>query len=132
METSDGLISSASQLYKEALKCLEEGVAENSMIKMRDAASRAWEAVIQAADALILKLYSQLPRSHYDRRRLLMSLEGNDPELAKRGLYERFIARSRLFKGELLHEDILDSGLIQFEVKKAGEFLDLVKERLST
>jgi len=132
LETSDGLISSASQLYKEALKCLEEGVAENSMIKMRDAASRAWEAVIQAADALILKLYSQLPRSHYDRRRLLMSLEGNDPELAKRGLYERFIARSRLFKGELLHEDILDSGLIQFEVKKAGEFLDLVKERLST
>jgi len=130
VETPDGLFSSASQMYSQALKVLEEGLAENSMLKMKDAATRAWEAVITAADALILKAMGQLPRSHYERRRLLMSLDGGDPELARRGLYDRFMARSRLFKGELLHEDVLDAGLLRFEVLKAGEFLELIKEKL--
>lgn len=131
METPHSLLSSASQMYRQALKVLEEGLAENSMLKMKDAATRAWEAVIAAADALILKVRGQLPRSHFERRRLLMSLDEGDPELARRGLYDRFMARSRLFKGELLHEDVLDVGLFRFEVLKAGEFLELVKERLS-
>ncbi|RLF15698.1 MAG: hypothetical protein DRJ97_03195 [Thermoprotei archaeon] len=128
--SSESLLSSALSLYREALRCLEEGVRENSMIKMKDAATRAWEAVTQAVDALIFKRSSQLPRSHYERRRLLMYIESEDPELSRRGLYERFVARSRLFKGEMLHEDIIDTGLIRYEVEKAGELLELVKEKL--
>ena len=73
-------------------------------MKMRDAATRAWEAAVSVADALVLKSTGRLPKSHFVRRRLLMSIDAGDPRLARRGLYERFVARSRLFKGELLHE----------------------------
>lgn len=124
------LLSHALSLYRESLRLLEEGVVENSMLKMRDAASLAWEAVVEAVDALILSSMGRLPRSHFERRRALRSVEEGAPELAARGLYERFMARSRLFRGELLHEDVLDVDLLRFEVLKAGELLDLVKERL--
>jgi len=124
------LLSRALSLYQESLRLLEEGVGENSMLKMRDAASLAWEAVVEAVDALILKSMGRLPRSHLERRRALRSVEVEAPELAARGLYERFMARSRLFRGELLHEDVLDMDLLRFEVLKAGELLDLVKEGL--
>lgn len=64
LSSPDGLMSSAMSLYREALRFLEEGVRENSLIKVKDAATRAWEAVTQAIDALILKRTSQLPKSH--------------------------------------------------------------------
>jgi len=124
------LLSHALSLYQVSLRLLEEGVGENSMLKMRDAASLAWEAVVEAVDALILKSMGRLPRSHFERRRALRSVEVEVPKLAARGLYERFMARSRLFRGELLHEDVLDMDLLRFEVLKAGELLDLVKEGL--
>lgn len=60
-----------------------------------------------------------------------MTVESSDPELARRGLYDRFMARTRLFRGELLHEDVIDYGLIRYEVEKAGELLDIVREHLS-
>ncbi|MEM4700050.1 MAG: hypothetical protein QXT74_03775 [Candidatus Nezhaarchaeales archaeon] len=130
MASPSALISSALRTYDQALRTLEEALAEGSMLKMKDAASLAWEAVVDAVDALILKLAGSLPRSHFERRRLLMRLTEGDPELAEKGLYDRFVARSRLFRGELLHEDVLDTELFRLEVLKAGELLRIVEGKL--
>lgn len=130
MTSPSSLMSYALQVYGQALRSLEEGLAEGSMLKMKDAASMAWEAVVAAVDALILKREGALPRSHFERRRLLAKITESDPELKERGLYDRFVARGRLFRGELLHEDVLDLELFKHEVLKAGELLRLVEERL--
>ncbi|MGB9704351.1 MAG: hypothetical protein ACPL3C_02790 [Pyrobaculum sp.] len=51
-----------------------EAVAKGDRILMRDAAEKAWDAVVQATNALILALAGKVPMSLYERRAMLREL----------------------------------------------------------
>ena len=51
-----------------------EAVAKGDRILMRDAAEKAWNAVVQATNALILALAGKVPMSLYERRAMLREL----------------------------------------------------------
>jgi len=61
----------ALRFFEESIKEFEEGVRENNPYKIRDSAEKAWNAVVQATNALILKFSGKLPSSHWERRRML-------------------------------------------------------------
>jgi len=46
-----------------------------SEVEVRDAAEKAWGAVVQATDALIYALKGRKPLSHFERRKALRELE---------------------------------------------------------
>jgi hypothetical protein len=79
----------ACRLHEEAIKEFEEGVKEDNPYKIRDSAEKAWNATIQATNALILKLTGKLPSSHWERRRMLRELETKISEVGRLMLRDR-------------------------------------------
>lgn len=130
MENEEKLLEESYGFYNEAIKELEEGIKEGNTIKLCDAAEKAWNAVVQATNALILKRIGFLPKSHYERRRALKEIEDKDKELAKLGIYDRYAARSRLLHGEVFYKGILDHDLLRLEIKKALEFIEIIKKSI--
>ncbi len=127
MEGEEALLKDSYEFYHESIKELEEGVKERSTIKLRDAAEKAWNAVVQAANALILRHAGFTPRSHHERRSALRDIERKIPELAKLAIYDRYAARSRLLHGEVFYEGVFDPDLLKMEIEKVLEFIEIVK-----
>jgi hypothetical protein len=81
------------KFIEEALKEFKVGVENNDAIRIRDVAEKAWNAVVQATNALILYYLGKTPSSHWERRRLLRELERVKPEVESLGLRDRYSAR---------------------------------------
>ncbi len=79
------LLSSARELYERALREFEEAVARNDVIGIRDSAEKAWNAVVQAINALIIYYTGVTPMSHFERRRELRELERSVREVGELG-----------------------------------------------
>jgi hypothetical protein len=73
----------ALKFYDEAVKEFEDGLKENNSYRTRDSAEKAWNAIIQATNALILKHIGKLPSSHWERRKILKELEEKQTEISK-------------------------------------------------
>jgi hypothetical protein len=54
-------IDDAMKFVEEALGEFRDGVANNDIVRVRDAAEKAWNAVIQATNALILHYLGKTP-----------------------------------------------------------------------
>lgn len=106
MGSVEELLKDSYEFYRAAVMGLEEGIRERNPVKLRDSAEKAWNAVVQAANALILKYLGIIPRSHYERRSALRQLEQRVSELAKLGIYDRYAARGRLLHGEIFYEGV--------------------------
>jgi len=130
MQSEEGLLRDSYEFYEAAVKELEEGVKENNSVKLRDSAEKAWNAAVQAANALALKYTGLIPRSHYERRRALREVEQKVPGLVELGVYDRYAARSRLLHGEVFYEGVLDPDLLKIEIEKVLEFMEIVKVRI--
>ena len=87
----------ACSFHEESIKEFEEGVKENNPYKIRDSAEKAWNATIQATNALILKLSGKLPSSHWERRRMLRD---------RYGARERSLHEAVFYEGYIDIEDI--------------------------
>jgi hypothetical protein len=81
-------LSSARELYERALREFEEAVARNDVIGIRDA-EKAWNAVVQAINALIVYYTGVTPMSHFERRRKLREFERSVREVGELGLADR-------------------------------------------
>lgn len=127
MSSVDELLKSADEFIDLAFRGFEKAVVEKSNIKLRDSAEKAWNAVVQAANALILEKEGYTPRSHYERRLALRNLEKSDERLRELGIYDRYGARSRLLHGEVFYEGVYDIDLLKLEIEKAKEFVEIVK-----
>jgi len=119
---------------KEAWEFLEEARRElerargGSLVAARDAAEKAWNAVVQAADALVVELLGRRPKSHRERRDALWEIERRVPGLD--GIYDRYNARFQRLHGEMFYEGLLDLGELEKELIKAEEFVKKVEEFL--
>ena len=120
----------ARRFFEESIKEFEEGVRENNLYKIRDSAEKAWNAVVQATNALILKLSGKLPSSHWERRRMLRELETRVPEIGKLMLRDRYGARERHLHEMVFCEGNIDVEDIRYELEKVRAYLDDVSRAL--
>ncbi|MEM3955752.1 MAG: PaREP1 family protein [Candidatus Bathyarchaeia archaeon] len=120
----------ACRFYEEALKEFEEGIRENNAYKIRDSAEKAWNAIIQATNALILKLTEKLPSSHWERRRMLRELEAKLPEIGRLMLRDRYGARERHLHEMVFYEGNIDVEDIKYELERVKAYLNDVSKIL--
>ncbi len=116
-------IEDAKTFLKEAIKEFESGIGENNHYKIRDSVEKAWNAVIQASNALILKFMNKIPSSHWERRRLLRELERKYPELENYGFRDRYLARERNLHEIVFYEGIIDIEDIKVEFEKVKKYI---------
>ena len=124
----DELLQDAHTLLEKALEEFNEGLSKNDKILIRDAAEKAWNAVVQATNALILKLVGKLPMSHYERRVILRELEKRIEEIKNLGLKDRYMARYKILHGETFYEGIIDIEELKSEFEKVKEYVNIVEK----
>jgi hypothetical protein len=122
----------ACRFHEESIREFEEGVKENNLYKIRDSAEKAWNATVQATNALILKLLGKLPSSHWERRRMLRELETRLPEIERLMLRDRYGARERHLHETVFYEGNIDVEDIRYELEKVGAYLNDVGKVLRT
>ncbi len=123
------LLSSAREFYERALREFEEAIARNDVIGIRDSAEKAWNAVVQAINALIVYYTGVTPMSHFERRRKLRELEKSVREVGELGLTDRYMARFKVLHGETFYEGVIDIEQLRDEMVKVGRIIGDV-ERL--
>jgi len=123
-------IDDSMKFVEEALKEFKVGVENNDAIRIRDAAEKAWNAVVQATNALILYYLGKTPSSHWERRRLLRELERVKPEVESLGLRDRYSARERNLHELVFYEGVIDVNDVEFELEKAKRYIEDVRKLL--
>jgi len=118
------------KFIEEALKEFKVGVENNDTIRIRDAAEKAWNAVVQATNALILYYLDKTPSSYWERRRLLRELERVKPEVESLSLRDRYSARERNLHELVFYEGVIDVSDVEFELEKAKKYVEDVRKLL--
>jgi len=130
----DHYISEARKFAESAAAEFERWEKEKGDVFIRDAAEKAWNAVLQATNALLLGrgFPEEKIRSHRDRRLALDSLELKDPQVRDGGFRDRFGAREYhlhercFYDGEYIPEKVRE------DILKAREYVEDVEKLLET
>jgi hypothetical protein len=125
-------LQNAFDFFMKSSKEIDEGLRLNDQLKIRDAAEKLWNAIINATNALILKELDVVPASHWERRKLLEKLEDLLPEVEKLGLRDRYGARERYLHEMTFYDGIIDSEMLRREVDRVKKYLDDVKKLIET
>ena len=124
-------LEDARNLFYEAIKELERGKGAEDTYALRDAAEKAWGAMVQATNALIRKRGFPQPKTHRERRILLSTLEQLDPHIEALGLRDRFSAREKTLHEDCFYERICPIESLEKEIKeKVKSYIEDV-ERMS-
>ncbi len=121
-------LEDAKNFLREAIEQLQQGIKEKNSFKIRDAAEKAWNATVQASNALILKYMNKVPSSHWERRRLLREMERLYPEMGKYGFRDRYSARERNLHELVFYEGIIDIEDIKVEFEKVKKYIEDVEQ----
>ena len=122
-------LEDAKRFLEEALREFEEGVRSGDVIRIRDAAEKAWNSIVQSTNALLLKLVGKVPSSHWEKRRLLREIE-KDPRMAELGFRDKYAARERYLHELVFYEGIVDVEDIKFELEKTHKYIEEVEKIL--
>jgi len=126
-------VSEAKKCLEAALIEFERGEEKKSDVIIRDSAEKAWNAILQATNALLIArgFPEEKLKSHGERRLALNSLELKDPQIRARGFRDRFGAREHylhemcFYEGEYLAEGVRD------DITKVKSYVDDVEEALN-
>jgi hypothetical protein len=127
MDRSRLYLEDAFHFYEEALEEFRRGIEENNSYRVRDAAEKAWNAIVQATNSLLLRYMEKIPSSHWERRRLLRDMEGK-PGFERYMFRDRYGARERNLHELVFYEGIIDIEDIRYELEKARSYLEDVKK----
>ncbi|MEM1510506.1 MAG: hypothetical protein QW096_11640 [Thermofilaceae archaeon] len=75
------LIKMAEDFYDRARREFSGAVAKVDVLAIRDSAEKAWNAVVEAVNALVLKHMERIPSSHFERRKMLRGSKERISEL---------------------------------------------------
>ena len=112
------LLDVARMFLQTAREGLEDGLAGNNYVRVRDAAEKAWNAIVQATDhAMRTRGRTPLPGrdSHRDRRDFLESIGRGD------------LARDYTYFAERLHGDVFYTGA-SIDPATARRYMDEVED----
>jgi len=123
-----GLIDEAETFLKVAREEFEAAVAKNDVVRIRDSAEKAWNAVVQSTNGLLLALTGKLPLSHYERRVMLRDAEKSNLKVRELGVRDRYMARFRVLHGETFYEGVVDIEELRLELDKVEEYINDIKK----
>lgn len=123
-----GFIGEAEKFLEVAREEFETAVAEDDVIRIRDSAEKAWNAVVQSTNGLLLALMGKLPMSHYERRVMLREAERSKPKVRELGVRDRYMARFKVLHGETFYEGVVDIEELRLELDKVREYIDDIKK----
>jgi len=123
-------VDDATRFVNKALREFKAGVNNNDMIKVRDAAKKAWDAEVQATNALILYYLGKTPSSHWEKRHLLRELEKTEPKIEGLGFRDRYSAKEKNLHETIFYEGLVDIDEAEFKLEKARRYVDDVKKLL--
>jgi len=125
-------ISEARKFAEASFEEFEKGEGAQSDILIRDAAEKAWNAVLQATNALLLGkgFPEEKIRSHRDRRLALDSLEAKDPQVKDKGLSDRFGAREHRLHERCFYEGEYVTEKVKEDLWKAKEYVEDIEKIL--
>jgi len=123
-----GLIDEAETFLKVAREEFEAAVAKNDVVRIRDSAEKAWNAVVQSTNGLLLALTGKLPLSHYERRVMLRDAEKSNLKVRELGVRDRYMARFRVLHGETFYEGVVDIEELRLELNKVEEYINDIKK----
>jgi hypothetical protein len=128
----NGYLESAMALYEEAVRAFERGRRSEDPKAIREAAEKAWGAIVQATNSLIEKRRLPVPHTPAERRARLADLERLDPRLKDMVFRDRFGAREhylhedcyfdRICPVDLLEEDIFEK--VKAYIQDAGRYVN--------
>jgi hypothetical protein len=121
-------LAEAKALHKHALEEFRRGVQENDEMVIRDAAEKAWNAVVQATNYLFEKTRGPVPRSHFHRRKGLLELGKTVPAIKRRNLVDRYMAREQMLHEMCFYEGIYDRSILEENFDKVKKFITDVEE----
>ncbi|RLG51844.1 MAG: hypothetical protein DRN96_04255 [Thermoproteota archaeon] len=129
MEQAIRYIAEAEKFMQAALEELERWKRSRADIYLRDAAEKAWNAVVQATNALLASKGApeEALASHRGRRRALSKLSFEDPEVKRAGLRERYGAREYHLHMKCFYEGDYIPEEVEEEIGKARRYLEDVK-----
>lgn len=93
MDKAKLYLEDAWEFYKRGVDEIKRGVERGDAYMIRDGAEKLWNAVVQAANALVYRHTGTTPASHWERRKKLYELEDRYEEVRKLGLADRYSAR---------------------------------------
>jgi len=118
--------------YRRGAEEVKRGLESGDVLRVRDGAEKLWNAVVSAANALVLSYTDTVPASHWERRRLLDRIEESEPEVEKLGLRDRYGARERYLHEMTFYDGIIDPELLRREVEKVKRFIEDVQRLLES
>lgn len=113
----------AKRFYKAALRELYRGKKARDDTKIRDAAEKAWNAVVQATNYVFEQANLDVPSSHYDRRKGLIKLERRDGTFREKAFVDRYMAREQRLHEYCFYEGIYDVRLLEEDMKKVQQYI---------
>jgi len=102
-------------------------VAKVDVLAIGDSAEKAWNTVVQAVNALVLKYMEMIPSSHFERRKMLRGIEGKDKRIEELGILDRYMARYKVLHGETFYEGIIDIEQLKMEMEKVQKLIEDIK-----
>ncbi len=130
-EKVKSFLDDAESFFERGREELEEGIKQGDQYAIRDAAEKLWNAVVSAANALILHFLGVVPASHWERRKLLERLEDLVQEAEKLGLRDRYGARERYLHEMTFYDGIIDVDMLRREVEKVRRYIEDVKRLIN-
>lgn len=118
--------------FRRGAEEIKEGLEDKDALRIRDGAEKLWNAVVSAANALVLSYTDIVPASHWERRKLLDKLEEEDPEVEKLGLRDRYGARERYLHEMTFYDGIIDPDMLRREMEKVKKFIEDVQRIISS
>lgn len=116
-------IDDARNFLRKSVEEFKEGLKTNDQYKIRDAAEKMWNAVINATNALILHKLDIVPTSHWERRKLLEKLENEDPRIEELRIRDRYGARERYLHEMTFYDGIIDIDMLKREIAKVEKYI---------
>jgi len=126
------LIKMAEDFYSRAFIEFYDALSRGDILAIRDSAEKAWNAVVQAVNALLLERTSRIPSSHFERRKMLREIEMKDSNIGKLGILDRYMARYKVLHGETFYEGIIDVEQLKTEIEKVKILIEDIKLLLSS
>jgi len=126
------LIKMAEDFYSRVFIEFYDALSRGDILAIRDSAEKAWNAVVQAVNALLLERTSRIPSSHFERRKMLREIEMKDSNIGKLGILDRYMARYKVLHGETFYEGIIDVEQLKTEIEKVKILIEDIKLLLSS
>ena len=121
-------IEEAKRFYEEAEKELKKGTEDGDLIRIRDAAEKAWNAMVQATNGLFEAKGLPIPVAHRDRRYGLDELTRADSALKTLGLRDRFMARESSLHEKCFYEGYCPLDLLEEDFEKVRKYIEDIEK----